>query len=85
MNLTELARLAIDRGVFVHIGCAKRDVGKAPPIITVQVSDNSAREPRNFSMEVSSLNPGAELALEVATRKLIDDFSNRKHGLHLVK
>lgn len=84
MNLTELARLAIDRGIYVHIGCSKRDIGAVPPVITVQVSDNSAREPRNFSMEISALNPQAELALEIATRKLIDDFSNRKAGLRLV-
>jgi hypothetical protein len=84
MNLTELSRLAIERGVIIHIGCAGRDKGKTPPVITVQVTDNSPRDPGNFSMEVSALNPGAEDALEFATKRLINDYTGHKSSLRVL-
>jgi hypothetical protein len=65
-------------------GCAGRDKGKTPPVITVQVTDNSPREPGNFSMEVSALNPGAEAALEFATKRLIDDYTGHKSSLRVL-
>lgn len=58
MSVAQLALEAINRGVYVLIGCHNDNVGRVPKVISVQVQDASGeREPLAFSFQLVPGDP----------------------------
>jgi hypothetical protein len=80
MTLEQLCRLAVERGVQIHIGTHKDHIMANPPVVTVQINDPNpaSNEHQVFSMPLVRGNKSTERALEVALRERVDRVSKVK-------
>lgn len=58
LTFEQVSRIAIERGVHILIGCHRHNVGRTPPVISVQVQAADGKtEPVAFSFALHGQDP----------------------------
>lgn len=64
LSFEQVCQMAVDKGVYVLVGCHKDNVGKHPATVSVQIQDASGKKnPIAFSFEMIKMNPRSNQAL----------------------
>jgi hypothetical protein len=87
-SLEQLAALAIDQAVQIHIGVHKEDVAANPPVITIQASSKQPDAVEAFRMVLDTADPQMNLKLSGTLAQMIQRVIRGRlvlPGIHIVK
>jgi hypothetical protein len=76
-SLVDLSRLCIEHGIYLHIGCADRDVAADPPVITIQMTTKMHADPEAFSFRIPVGEPELNLKLSSLVRDYFERMSTK--------
>ena len=84
LSFEQVARMAIDNGIYITCACNQIDVGAVPPIVTIQIVDASKKVPVvNFRYELKEPLANLNLCL-LLEQKVQEVVSKRGPLLHKV-
>lgn len=82
-SLVDISRLCIEHGIYLHIGCADRDVAANPPVITIQMTTKNRPDPEAFSFVIPVGEPHLNLKLSSVVREHLERMSTK--GLLIIE
>lgn len=78
LTLEDVMRIAAERGIYIHIGVATKDVGAHPPRVTVQLSTLKNDQSRAYSFDLVKGNTRQNLSISVLLMERINEFAPQR-------
>ena len=78
LTLEDVMRVAVERGIYIHIGVATKDIAANPPRVTVQLSTLKGERVEAYAFDLVRGNPRQNLSFSVLLMERVNLFAPKR-------